>query len=93
MFTFNFFHKPTGMAQNATSSIGRLRNAIDAAGTQAARPNTAFQQAVSNRQMRDQLLGSLKKGGIVKKTGPYKLHKGERVIPAKRAKAMEKSKC
>lgn len=28
------------------------------------------------------VLGSYKKGGKVKKTGPYKLHKGEEVIPA-----------
>jgi hypothetical protein len=25
----------------------------------------------------------MKKGGTIKKTGPYKLHKGEKVIPAK----------
>lgn len=29
-----------------------------------------------------QPLGSLKKGGIVKKTGLYKLHAGEKVVPA-----------
>lgn len=31
------------------------------------------------------LLGSFKKGGKVKKTGNYKLHKGERVISLKKA--------
>lgn len=31
-------------------------------------------------------LGSFKKGGKVKKTGLYKLHKGERVNPVKKAK-------
>jgi hypothetical protein len=33
------------------------------------------------------LLGGFKKGGKVKKTGPYKLHKGERVLTARQAKA------
>lgn len=27
---------------------------------------------------------SMKKGGVVKKTGPHKLHKGETVVPAKK---------
>lgn len=31
-------------------------------------------------------LRSFKKGGKVKKTGKYKLHKGEKVIPAKKSK-------
>jgi len=31
------------------------------------------------------LMGSFKKGGRVKKTGPYKLHEGETVIPALRS--------
>src|SRR5689334_18835515 len=33
-------------------------------------------------------LGSYKKGGKVKKTGLYKLHKGERVLNAKQTKKM-----
>lgn len=32
------------------------------------------------------VIGSLKKGGKVKKTGKYKLHKGEQVIPRNRVK-------
>jgi hypothetical protein len=32
-------------------------------------------------------LGSFKKGGTVSKTGTYKLHKGERVMPVKRKSA------
>lgn len=32
---------------------------------------------------------SFKKGGKVKKTGVYKLHKGERVVPAKTVKKVE----
>jgi hypothetical protein len=27
---------------------------------------------------------SMKKGGVVKKTGPHKLHKGEKVVPKKK---------
>lgn len=34
-------------------------------------------------------LGSFKKGGIVPKTGNYKLHKDEKVIPAEKAKQMD----
>lgn len=34
---------------------------------------------------RPRLKGSFKKGGMVKSTGAYKLHKGERVIPKKNA--------
>ena len=37
-----------------------------------------------NARMKRELLGSFEKGGIVKKTGAYKLHKGEEVIPAKK---------
>lgn len=29
---------------------------------------------------------SMKRGGTVKKTGPHRLHKGEKVIPARRAR-------
>jgi len=36
------------------------------------------------------VLGSFKKGGKVKKTGKYKLHKGEMVVPAKKVKKMKK---
>ena len=36
------------------------------------------------------LLGSLKKGGRIKKTGKYKLHKGEHVVPRHKVKEMAK---
>lgn len=35
-------------------------------------------------------LGSFKKGGRVKKTGLYKLHKGEKVMNAKQTKKMDR---
>jgi hypothetical protein len=31
-------------------------------------------------------IGSFKKGGRVPKTGTYKLHKGEKVVPAKKGR-------
>lgn len=37
-------------------------------------------------------LGSMKKGGPVKKTGVYQLHKGEQVVPARAASALGKKK-
>ena len=36
-------------------------------------------------------LFGLKKGGKIKKTGPYYLHKGERVLNARQTKAWDKA--
>lgn len=36
------------------------------------------------------VLGNFEKGGTVKKTGLYKLHKGEKVIPAKKTERKKK---
>ena len=36
---------------------------------------------VGKKQQMQEVLGSMKKGGMVKATGVYKLHKGEKVIP------------
>jgi hypothetical protein len=36
---------------------------------------------VSKKQQMQEVLGSFKRGGMVKKTGAYKLHKGEKVLP------------
>lgn len=41
---------------------------------------------------RKALLDSMKKGGKIKKTGIYKLHKGERVLNAKQTQRFEKMK-
>lgn len=38
---------------------------------------------VGRSMMTRPILGSYKKGGKVKKTGIYKLHRGERVMPTK----------
>lgn len=38
------------------------------------------------QKFRSNLAGSFKKGGRVKKTGVYRLHKGEKVIPANKVK-------
>lgn len=46
-----------------------------------------------NAKMKQQLLdGSFKKGGPVKKTGNYKLHKGEYVLNEKKTKMAKKMK-
>lgn len=43
---------------------------------------TANATAVKDNEIKtQQVLGSLKKGGPIKKTGLYKLHKGEHVVP------------
>jgi hypothetical protein len=52
-------------------------------------PNAQAQPALQQRM--GGLLGSMKKGGKVAKTGPYKLHKGEKVVPAHKAKAAGKA--
>lgn len=39
----------------------------------------------ANMKLKRELLGGFKKGGKVKKTGLYKVHKGEEVIPKKKA--------
>jgi hypothetical protein len=49
-------------------------------------------QMGENARMKRELLGSFKKGGHVKKTGIYKLHKGEEVVPAKKKEMAEKMK-
>jgi hypothetical protein len=49
-------------------------------------------QMGENARMKRELLGSFKKGGTVKKTGIYKLHKGEEVVPAKKKEMAGKMK-
>ena len=39
-----------------------------------------------------QVLGEMKKGGMINKTGVYKLHKGEMVVPASKVKKVMKKK-
>lgn len=44
---------------------------------------------VSQQIEKRKLMGSMKKGGMVKKTGAYMLHAGERVVPAKDVKKVD----
>jgi len=37
------------------------------------------------------VLGEMKKGGMIKKTGVYKLHKGEMVVPVKNVEKVKKA--
>jgi hypothetical protein len=39
-------------------------------------------------QQQKQVLGSMKKGGMIKKTGLYQLHAGEMVMPSAMVKKM-----
>jgi len=41
---------------------------------------------IATNRTEQPVLGSYKKGGKVKKTGLYKLHKGEKVVPVKSKK-------
>ena len=53
-------------------------------------PSTGNSNIDANAKMKRELLGSFKKGGTVKKTGIYKLHKGEEVVPAKKKEMASK---
>jgi hypothetical protein len=44
------------------------------------------------RQEKPQVVASMAKGGMVKKTGLHMLHKGEMVIPAKMSKKIKSMK-
>lgn len=44
------------------------------------------------KELRDKGLKGFKKGGKVKKTGVYKLHAGEKVVPAHKAKQEARDK-
>jgi len=48
--------------------------------------------ATEGKNVKYKLLGSFKKGGKVKKTGAYILHKGERVVPPSGACKMRSGK-
>ena len=47
-------------------------------------------QTVQHRSLQAKAIGSLKEGGKVKKTGIYKLHRGEQVATVKQAKKIAK---
>ncbi len=45
---------------------------------------------MQNEDAARQALGSMKKGGVVPKTGPYILHEGEKVVPKDKVQKMDK---
>jgi hypothetical protein len=54
-------------------------------------PNQDLGKNIKDRRDQEQkVMKEYKKGGKVKKTGPAKLHKGERVLTAKQTQMMEK---
>jgi hypothetical protein len=84
----SWFDKPRqqGMATPATpkdpeSNIKGLMKSLPIPGGQLG----------ENYKLKQELLGSLKKGGKIKKTGIYRLHEGEEVIPKKKAMARKMS--
>ena len=54
-----------------------------------ARAEKSLNTNVFGEPIKQPILGSKKKGGPIKKTGIYKLHKGERVVPAKAQSARD----
>ena len=69
-----FFGKKSTQPRDSQAPLKSLMSSAPKAGGQMG----------ENARMKRELLGSFEKGGIVKKTGAYKLHKGEEVIPAKK---------
>jgi len=68
------------------SGAQRKKYIADSAGVDTDYQNTAEETAgVSKMQQTQDVLGSMKKGGKIKKTGLYRLHKGERVVPKSKA--------
>ena len=53
-------------------------------------PRAQLQQEPDQPEMTPEMMArmapSMKRGGPVKRTGTYQLHKGERVVPAKKGK-------
>jgi hypothetical protein len=54
--------------------------------TQARFPKSEDVEKVITNETNKQALGSFKRGGKVKRTGTYKLHKGEKVLTKKQSK-------
>jgi hypothetical protein len=77
-----FFGKKSTQPRDSQAPLKSLMSSAPKAGGQMG----------ENARMKRELLGSFKKGGIVKKTGAYKLHKGEEVIPAKKREMAGKMK-
>lgn len=75
-----------GAALNAESNIRKIRsdyaNSPAGIGMQTVEGLPAAAKTVGKA-----VLGSLKKGGPIKKTGTYRLHEGEQVLPKKKAEA------
>lgn len=66
----------------------RRRRLMPAAALPAAPPGLAAGPPAAGPGMPPGGMPMMKKGGRVKKTGPHMLHKGEKVVPAHKAKDM-----
>lgn len=83
------FAKPRAKAQN----ISLKSNMNQKSGIRGSSLQGNGMNLQGNRPNSLNLQGSFKKGGKVKKTGAYKLHKGEKVITAKAVKAKKCPTC
>lgn len=70
----------------ATKTGSERKQAISAQGDAEARGKGKLSRLAYNRLSTEAALGGFRKGGKVKKTGTYRLHKNERVLTAKQAK-------
>ena len=78
-------------AAKMTDPVERKNYIADSADVDKDYDKTAQATALKGNQLqRREIMGSMKKGGRIPKTGLYKMHKDEKVIPADKAKAMKK---
>jgi hypothetical protein len=69
------------------SNGDKTRSAVSSAAKQVNRAGVAMTERAADRaaSSADRILASMRKGGRVKKTGVYRLHKGERVLNKRQA--------
>ena len=78
-------------SRDPASTSSKYRNIDKIIGERGPNQTRKFEDAARisdllQEELKSKGLKGFKKGGKVKKTGPYKLHKGEVVVPAKQAK-------
>jgi hypothetical protein len=74
------------------ASLAQPQGAAAGAGPAAGSMLPGGAPAAKQPQVQPPKMPSMKKGGMVKKTGPHFLHKGERVVPAAKVSAKGKPK-
>lgn len=79
--TLGYLKAGIRIEQQRTARLQRIKNTPENF-----RSKADQEYADKMNKTKRRVMGSFKKGGKVKKTGLYKLHKGEKVIPAKKKK-------